>query len=160
LYEDEIKELFVSAMNKLMTDKASVIADVETVTKKLMDTTALDAEAESLKTEMDVVSGLVQKLVADNAAAAMSQDDYGKRYDALVERFDAAKAQLAEVESAIADKDVRLKRTRAFLRELRTQDTLITEFDERIWHSLVEKVTVYSKGDVWFTFKDGSVIAS
>jgi hypothetical protein len=160
LYEDEIKSLFVSAVNKLISDKASVIADVEAVTKKLMDTAALDSEAESLTTEVDVVSNLVQKLVTDNAGAAMSQEDYAVRYDVLVTRFEKAKVRLAEVEGQIADKEARLKRIQAFIRELRKQDALITEFDERLWYSLIEKVTVYSKNDVRFTFKDGSIIAS
>jgi hypothetical protein len=159
LYEDEIRSLFVSAVNRLIEDKASVIADVEAVTKKLMDTAALTTEAESLTTEMDVVSGLVHKLVADNAGAVLNQDDYTARYDTLVKRFDTAKARFVEVERLMADKDARLKQVHAFLRELHAQEALVTEFDERIWYSLVEKVTVYAKDNVRFTFKDGSVIA-
>jgi hypothetical protein len=46
------------------------------------------------------------------------------------------------------------------LAELRGQDGIITEFDERLWHSLVEKVTVFAKDDIRFTFKDGSVISA
>jgi DNA invertase Pin-like site-specific DNA recombinase len=160
LYEDEIKSLFVSAVNRLIADKASIIADVEVVCRKLMETADLKAEAEKLTVEMDVVSGLVQKLVADNASAAMSQEDYGKRYDALVTRFEKAKLRLAEVERQIADKGARLKRVHAFLRELRAQDALIAKFDEHLWHSLIEKVTVYSKNEVRFAFKDGSIIVS
>ena len=159
LYEDDIKGLFISAVNKLLEDKNSVIADVEIVIRKLMDTAALDAEAESLTAEMEVAAGLVQKLVADNAGAPMNQGDYTISYDALVERFETAKVSLAEAHASIADKQARIKRIRAFIRELRRQDKLITEFDEPLWHSLVEKVTVYSKEDVRFTFKDGTEIS-
>jgi porphobilinogen deaminase len=58
------------------------------------------------------------------------------------------------------DKDARPQRIRAFLRELRSQDAFITEFNERLWHSLIEKITVHSKDDISFTFKDGSVIVT
>ncbi|MDR1591910.1 MAG: hypothetical protein LBS16_03375, partial [Prevotellaceae bacterium] len=40
--------------------------------------------------------------------------------------------------------------------ELRGQDGLLGEFDERLWHTLVDYATVYSENDVRFTFKDGT----
>jgi len=51
---------------------------------------------------------------------------------------------------------VRRERVEAFLCTLREQDELITEFDERLWHTLVDAVTVFSEEDIRFTFKDGS----
>ena len=38
------------------------------------------------------------------------------------------------------------------------QDALLTEFDEKLRCSLVDYATVYDKGDVRFTFKDGTDI--
>lgn len=35
------------------------------------------------------------------------------------------------------------------------QDTLIEEFDEGIWSSLVQKVVIKTKGDITFFFKNG-----
>ena len=34
----------------------------------------------------------------------------------------------------------------------------ITEYDVRLWHGMVEFVTVYSKEDIRFTMKDGTEI--
>lgn len=45
-----------------------------------------------------------------------------------------------------------------FLAELEKQDDLCTEFDERLWVSLVDFVTVFNREDVRFTFKDGTEI--
>lgn len=42
----------------------------------------------------------------------------------------------------------------SFIKELRNQD-LIKEFDARLWGSLVDFITVYSKDDIRVTFKDG-----
>ena len=36
--------------------------------------------------------------------------------------------------------------------------SVLTEFDERLWHSMVDFVTVYADNDVRFTFKDGREI--
>jgi hypothetical protein len=160
LYEDDIKRLFVSAVNKLITDKASVLADVEEAVGTLLDTAALDAEATGLRDEMDVVGEMLKKCVEENARTAQDQDEYGRRYDALAERFNAAKIRFEEVGSLLLERKARTGKIHAFLMELRGQDTVITEFDERLWHSLVEKVTVFSKDDIRFTFKDGSVVSA
>lgn len=44
-----------------------------------------------------------------------------------------------------------------FIQELREQE-LIEEFDARLWGSLVDFITVYSKDDIRVTFKDGTEI--
>jgi len=48
--------------------------------------------------------------------------------------------------------------TFAFLYTLRKQENLLTEFDEKLWCSLVDYATVYDKDDVRFTFKNGTEI--
>jgi site-specific DNA recombinase len=45
-----------------------------------------------------------------------------------------------------------------FLDGLKKQKELVTEFDEDLWYSLIEYVTVFCKEDVRFTFKDGTEI--
>jgi hypothetical protein len=45
-----------------------------------------------------------------------------------------------------------------FIVELQRQDGLITEFDERLWYSLVDYATVCKESDVRFTFKNGAEI--
>ncbi len=45
-----------------------------------------------------------------------------------------------------------------FLVELERQDGVVTEFDENLWYSLVDFVTVFNKEDICFTFKDGTEI--
>lgn len=45
----------------------------------------------------------------------------------------------------------------SFIEELRSQK-LIKGFDARLWGSLVDFITVYSKEDIRVTFKDGTKI--
>ena len=74
------------------------------------------------------------------------------------DRFDLAKARHTAVTEEISDKQTRLSTINAFLYTLRKQDNLLTEFDEKLWCSLVDYATVYDKDDVRFTFKDGTEI--
>lgn len=45
-----------------------------------------------------------------------------------------------------------------FIKKLEEQNGVITEFDEVLWVSMVECVTVYRKDDVRFKFKDGNCV--
>ena len=107
--------------------------------------------------EMNEVAEQIEKFIAENARVAQNQDDYRKRYDALAKRFDRTKAQLEEVEQAIAEKQAHREMVEQFLSELDGQDA-VTEYTDELWYSMIDFVTVYSKEDVRFTFKNGTEI--
>ncbi len=68
-----------------------------------------------------------------------------------------AKDWLAEVDGIINGKQVRKAQVELFLAELDKLEN-ITEFYEDTWYALLDYVTVYNKGDIQFTFKDGTEI--
>ena len=45
-----------------------------------------------------------------------------------------------------------------FAEALESQSKSLTEFDEGLWGTLVDFMTVYSKEDISVTFKDGTEI--
>ena len=86
--------------------------------------------------------------------------DYASRmsgYNGLVSRYETVKTRFDEVTQAIADKADRKKLLEQFLHTVETQEP-VTQFDERLWSSLVDFVTVYSEKDIRVTFKDGTEI--
>jgi len=107
---------------------------------------------------MAVVAELIQKCVNENAHTKLDQEEYRKRYERLVSRFEAAKARFNEIGEHQQEIKTRSEKIDAFLHNLKEQAGLNTEFDERLWHTLVDKVTVYSGSDIRFTFKDGTEI--
>ena len=159
LTEDEIKTMFVSAVNKLISNKDAVLAPLRASLDIAFDTSALEAETEELQSEIMVTSDLIQKCICENAHVALDQTEYQKRYDGLTARFDSAKAQLEENDSAIADKKSRRATIEAFMDTLAQAD-LMEKFDPALWCGLVDFVTVYSKDDVRFTFRNGMEIKS
>lgn len=82
--------------------------------------------------------------------------DYNKRYNALVKRYDRLKAQYDEVSTAISDNEARYEQMGRFITVLKDQEGVITEFDDALWSSLVEKIVGKSKEDVTVVFKDGT----
>ena len=83
--EQEIKEVFVTAFNKLLTEKKEIISNVELMYRTLFDTAELTAERDRLQEEMLMLVEMTQSCVAENARVAQNQEEYQKRYDGLVE---------------------------------------------------------------------------
>jgi len=158
LDEETIKRLFISAVNKLLTKKAVIINDFELIKQALFDTASLEAERVELQNEITVVVELTQKGVEENARVAIDQTDYQQRYAGLTERYDKAKTRLDEVVGEISDKKARCEAVEVFIAELGKQDGIITEFDERLWHSLLDYLTVYKDDGGRFTFRNGTII--
>jgi len=96
----------------------------------------LEAKRDALQEEIAVTVELTQNAVAENARVAQDQDDYNKRYNALVERYDRLKAQYDEVSTAISDNEARYEQMGRFITVLKDQEGVITEFDDALWSSL------------------------
>ena len=96
LDENQIKQAFISAMNKIVKSKGQIISDFEMIKNEIFDTEAHD--------------------------------------------------------------DDRKEKLERFIQNLKKQRDTITEFDNDLWLSMVDYVTVNSKDDIKVTFKDGAAI--
>lgn len=135
-----------------MTEKKEIIRKTLCVTDSLQD------EKGKLEEEMAVLVEMTQNIVAENARVAQDQDEYQKRYDGLVQRYDTAKAQYDEVVAAISAKEAQSERLADFIKVLKAQDGTISEFDGSLWGSMTEFVTVGGDKEITVTFRDGSEI--
>ena len=107
---------------------------------------------------MNVVAELIQQCIAENARIAQNQKEYEKRYNALAERFDRAKARLGEVEDGIVAKQAQREMMQNLVDTLGAMPDAVDSFDEGAWYALVDYATVYGRDDVRFTFKNGMEI--
>lgn len=158
LNEDEIKEHFITAINKLLSDKEEIRGNFEHIKATVFDTADLEKEQAQLQSEIEVIAVMIQQAIGENAHFALDQEEYQERYYGLVDRYDLVKVRHTTVTEEITDKQTRLSAMNDFLETLRRQDNIINEFDVELWCSLVDCGTVHSKNDVRFTFKDGREI--
>lgn len=156
LDEDNIKQLFITAVNKLLTDKDEILTNFESIQNVLFDTESLEMEKAKLQNEMEVVTEMIQQCINENAHVALDQTQYQKRYDDLIKRFESTKSNLESVSGVIKDKANRRNDIECFLSVIKNQKGLLTDFDPLLWHSLVDIVTVYMSGNVRLTFKNGT----
>ena len=95
----------------------------------------------------------------ENARIALNQAEYRQRYNALNDRLSGIISRLDDVSARISDMKSRGAAADVFVRELRKQGGLMVDFDERLWHNLLDYVTVYNIDDIRFTFKNGAVVS-
>ena len=154
--EEEIKEAFVTAFNRLVTEREEIIESARLVRQTLCDTTALTGEKTKLQQELTVLVEMTEKAVRENARIARNQEEYQKHYEGLVARYDAAKARFDEVTEAISAKEAQSERLAGFIKRLKAQTEPVADFDERLWASMVGYVSV-GKG-MTVVFRDGTEV--
>ena len=155
--EAEIQAMFIVVVNQLISQKESIKAALEVSLETAFDTTALEVELTEVQGEIMVVSDRIQSCIYENAHVALDQEEYQKRYGALSDRFDKAKARFEEIEDAIGSKQSRRAAIETFLNNLRDAN-IVDNFEVSLWCGLLDFVTVYSRDNVVFTFRNGTEI--
>ena len=182
--EEEIKVAFVTAFNKLVTEREEIAANARLVRQTLCDIVELEREKAALgqeslkglaKASLAVLVEMTQNCIAENARGAQDQSEYqissepqdfpaceslmhSKRYNGLVERYETAKSRFDEVTEAIAERSAKSERLAGFIRTLEAQREPVAEFDERLWGAMVDYVTVGVDGGMTVVFRNGTDI--
>ena len=112
-----------------------------------------------LQKKTKVNEGEVPQYYVENShPVTVSEEEYRRRYNDLTDRFHteeekhkqlAARRNRMEAESvSIGD----------MLTELTELEAPLIEFDEKLWHAVVDKVTVMGNDRLVYSLKDGSEI--
>ena len=159
LDEENIKAGFVAALNTIIDSKDNILEDCRLMQATLTDCTGIDAEIESLLEEIDVVTELTKRCIAENSQMAQNQEEYAARYNGFVERYEKAKAQLEQLRTTKDAREAQAEAIGAFMFEMQELDT-INEFDEKLWLTIIDTVTVHTDGRMTFEFQGGKTLTS
>ena len=157
LDEEMLKARFLVAFNAILDNKDSILDDCRLIQTTLTDCTGIDAEIESLLEEIDVVTKLTKRCIAENSQTAQNQEEYAARYNGFVERYEKAKAQIERLRITKAEREAQAEAIGAFMFEVQELDAL-SEFDEKLWLSVIDTVTVHADGRLTFKFQGGTEI--
>ena len=155
---ETIQEKFLIAYNSLMENRNGIIEDCELMRQTLSDCSALDEEIERLTEEITVVAEMVKACVKENASSAQSQEDYNKKYNSLVKRYEKATKQVEELCAERTRKQDRDRELRLFIESIKEQPFVLESWNERLWIALLDKATVFHDGRMIFEFKNGAEI--
>ncbi len=147
-----------SSFNALVSDKERLLDECRTMQAVLTDTGSLDSEIAALLSEMEVVAELTKRCIEENSTTAQNQSTYLERYNGLAERYETAKAKLEKLQAAKAQREAKAEDIGGFMFELAEYGESLTEFDDRLWLTLIDTVTVHQDGRLTFKFQTGHEI--
>jgi hypothetical protein len=157
LTEEQIQNCFVTAFNRLLSDKERTISEYEQKARKLDDVAVLSKEMERLQTECSATLESIQACIKENAYIAQNQEEYARRYEELAEKYKAAKVRLDALAAEKQAKRVQAAKIRRFCAILRQTESL-EAFDPYLWCATVESLTVHSKEKIVVSFVSGAEI--
>ena len=123
----------------------------------LTDCTGIDAEIESLLEKIDVAAERTKRCIAENSQTAQNQEECAARYNGFGGRYEKIKAQLEQLRATKAVQEAQAEAIGAFMFEVQELDAL-TEFDEKLWLTIIDTVTVHTDGRMTFIFQGGTEI--
>lgn len=115
---------------------------------------------EAVSSEMEVTAGLIQKLVDENATRKLDQHDYRKKYDGYASRYAALESRMDSLEKERERKEIQYDIFSGFLAGLSETKELPVDFNEKLFHRLVDYATVYPDGRAVFTFHNGVEVST
>ena len=158
LSTETVQEKFLIALNQLVGSRQEIIQACEEMRLIICDCTELDAEIDALNEEIQIVSDHVSRCIKENSSTQQSQEEYNKKYNRLVNRYEKASSRLKKV---TADRNARIQRDREiriFIESIKQQPLIVETWDETLWLSLLDTATVYADGRIKFLFKNGTEI--
>lgn len=157
LDEETIKARFVVAFNAVLDSKDNILEDCRLIQSALTNYTDVDEEIQSLLEEIDVVTELTKRCIAENSQTAQNQAECKARYNGFVTRYEKAKTRVEELRSIKNARQAQADAIGAFMFQVQELDTL-SEFDEKLWLTVIDTVTVYADGRMTLKFQGDTEI--
>ncbi|HEP1429730.1 TPA: recombinase family protein, partial [Streptococcus pyogenes] len=152
--EKEIKQWFVLAVNQVIENKDEIIDNIK-VLCSIGSLEGIDNQIKELETETEILSQMVSRLVMENASTLQDQDEYQSKYRQLSAKYESLVEEIEELEVQKLAKSKRNKDLQDFITGLKQQEGLLTDFDELLWETMIESITITKDSDVEITFKNG-----
>lgn len=156
IYESDLKHHFITALSQLLTDRTALLEDGRLIQQDLLNFDAIDTECNAILQELDVVTGMIQQMVRENAAQAANQVDYTNRYNALVDRYESLQLRYDALQAQKQRRQLQATAMDDCLTALEEVDLLQIQFSDALWNTVVDHVTVCADKQLVFYFKNGS----
>lgn len=158
--EETLKERFLQTVSEYMADPEERIEGLRAVQRTMSCTDFIDADIEEKEAELELLSGIIRNCVMMNASASLTEQEYQAQYTELSQRYESIKVGY----EALLDRRKQMESTAivfsGILFRLAELPQFPMEFNETLWHTLVDHVTVHNDERIIYTFTDGTEIVT
>ena len=124
----------------------------------LTDTTEIDAKIARVQESQEIQQILLKNHVEENMHRSQDQEAFWRRYEEYERRFNELSEELDGLKLARLQRQHEAEIIGAFMFEIFNRDGVIERFDERLWITVVDTVTIHHTGEMVFRFKNGMEI--
>lgn len=155
LTEEEIKQMFLKALNTLVDAKDETIENLQGLIDTVCRTDALVTEQESLEQELGIIAENLTNIIRENARVAQDQKEYAKKEEKLRTIYSEKHNLFQELEALIKEKNDTKEILTNFINSLYDLTGEQTEFREELWGALVDYIRVDSEKSSTVVFRGG-----
>ena len=155
LTEEEIKRIFVKALNSLVEVKENVIAELRSLIDSVCQTGELTEERDNVEQELSVLAKRLETLIRENARVAQDQTAYLKQENEIRARYLEKQGHLDTLNRQIAEREGKRNSLESMIQVLCGINGEQVAFDEELWGGLLDQVVVKEDGAVIVVFKGG-----
>ena len=153
--EDEIKQIFVKALNSLVEVKENVIAELRSLIDDVCQMEELIEEHGRVEQELGVLAERLENLIRENARVAQDQTAYLKQENEIRARYLEKQGHIARLDEQIAERESKRKTLEGMIQVICGINGEQVEFDEELWGGLLDYIVVKEDGEVVVIFKGG-----
>ena len=158
LTADQLEQKFLEMFAIYFADRKATIDTLRYVQKTLTDTDFIGEDIADCEREMDLLTEMIRQTVMQNASASVTEEEYRRRYNDLTDRFRAEEEKHKQLTARRNRMEAESVSIGGMLTELEELEAPPIEFDEKLWHAVVDRVTVYNDDRLVYSPKDGSEI--
>ena len=151
LTEEEIKWIFVKALNSLVEVKENVIAELCSLIDSVCQTGELVDEHDRAEQELGILAEQLETLIRENARVTQDQSVYLKQENEIRARYLEKQGSFEQLDEQISERDGKRKT----LEGMYGINGERSEFDEDLWAGLLGHIVVKEDGAVTVVFKGG-----
>ena len=152
---EEIKQIFVKALNSLVEVKENVIAELRSLIDSVCRTEELPEERDKVEQELAVLTERLETLIRENARVAQDQNAYLKQENEIRARYVEKQGHLENLSGQIAERERKRKTIEGMIQVVCGINGEQAEFDEDLWSGLLDYIVVKKDGQIVVVFKGG-----
>ena len=155
LTEEEIKQIFVKALNSLVEVKENVIAELRSLIDSVCQLEELTEERKRIEQELGGLAERLETLIRENARVAQDQTAYLKQENEIRARYLEKQGSLEQLDEQIAEREGKRKSLETIIQVICGINGEQVAFDEELWGGLLDHIVVKEDGAVVVVFKGG-----
>lgn len=158
LYEDYIKESFVTAMNKILANRNEIIQNCMLLCSEFLLADDLQEKIDTIEEQKIKLSEKIRKLIKRHGIQPMKAEDYFRETELLTKEYENLESKQSTYQNKKEELLVKQKFIQDFIESLKSQDDFITEFSETLWLKSIDHVTICTDENLIFCFRDGAKV--